>query len=60
MVALIDTDVMASIQAQILNGMDKSKSRHVVDEETSRFWDNVQRQTDEIHANGGQVDIVRD
>jgi len=58
---MIDTNVMAGMQAHILHGMSKEDSHYVTDEETSQFWDALSEEINADNAPPGAVyEIVRE
>lgn len=46
----MDSDQMASMYAQILNGIPKEQSRFVTDEESSDLWDQISAGIERISA----------
>lgn len=61
---MIDTNVMAGIQAQVLTGsVAKENSHYVTDDETAQFWDDLVAEKDTVPegASGPFIyDIVRE
>jgi len=57
---VIDTKVMAGIQAQITNGsVKKEQSQYVTDDETSQFWDELAEELANA-PKGAVYEIVRE
>lgn len=46
----MDSDELASMYAQIVNGVPKDKSRFVTDDESSRLWDQIAEEVEQIKA----------
>jgi len=44
----VDTDKLGSMVAQIVLGKPKSESRYVIDEESSRLWDEISREIESL------------
>lgn len=44
----LTTRRVASMYAQIVNGLDKEKSQHVTDEESSKMWDTIASEVAEM------------
>lgn len=46
----MDSDELASMYAQIVNGVPKDKSRFVTDDESSRLWDQITEEVEQTKA----------
>lgn len=46
----MDSDALASMYAQILNGVPKEQSRYVTDEESGALWDAIESEIEEIRS----------
>ena len=51
----MDSDVMASIYAQVVSGTKKEDSHLVTDEDSSRAWDVLTKQVEQMRANNPDV-----
>lgn len=56
----IDSRKLFSMTAQIGRGVQKSESHLVTDEESSRAWDKIAGEVEQIKASGHGVEIPHD
>jgi hypothetical protein len=52
---MLTTKHVASMYAQIVNGLDKENSQHVTDEESSAMWDKIAAEVTEMRAENPNI-----
>lgn len=53
----MDSDVMSSVYAQIVNGTAKTDSRFVTDDESSALWDQIAGEVEALRADGVHFEV---